>query len=198
MRITDAADLLTRAYDQGRGLNLAYTPLNRNGVEAYLTTDGTLVIPGTNDRKDWWRNLNIGSAQAGASRRVWHSGFLEHARSVFHYGATKQPKRVVGHSLGAAAAQIVAVSLNIPAICFASPRPLRGARNFGGEQKVLNINRRDDFITNLPPFFLFRHVGRVHWVSPNELQSAGSHTIKDYLRGMSQGTVRPPLPDNWG
>ncbi|MEL7115147.1 MAG: hypothetical protein AAGP08_06065 [Pseudomonadota bacterium] len=144
MKLEFAAELIQRGYDRDLGNMLANAPLDKNGVEAYLLTDGTLVIPGTNDTKDWRRNLTTGAHMRGASRRTWHKGFLEHARVVFAYAAPLKPKRVIGHSLGAAASQIIAVSLRIPAICFASPRPLRGSQHFVGEDKILNINRYGD------------------------------------------------------
>jgi pimeloyl-ACP methyl ester carboxylesterase len=198
MKITQAAELIQKAYDRDLSAELAHPPLNKKGVEAWMLRDGTLVVPGTNDTADWWRNINVGRSGRGASRRTWHKGFLEHARVIYDYATPLQPKLVIGHSLGAAAAQILGVSWKIPAICFASPRPLRGRQRFPGEGNILNINRWDDIVTQLPPIVWFRHVGRVHRISPGETQSEGSHSIPDYLRAMSQGRVRPPLPDSWG
>ncbi len=196
MRLTVAADLIQKAYDDKLG-SLERTRFNVGGAQAMILTDGTLVIPGTNESSDWGNfNLDISSGDSG---RIWHGGFLKHAQLVYGFAKGAGAQRVLGHSLGAASAQIVASSLGVPAICFASPRPLRGRKTFKGEFRVLNICRFDDAVCQLPFAFLgFRQLGKVHWVSPKEAQSAGSHKIKDYLRAMKKGTARPALPDSWG
>ena len=197
MRLTVAADLVQRAYDDrlGGSVERAY---DKDGVQAYLLKDRTLVIPGTNDTSDWRRNLNVGPIGRGASGRGWHQGFLQHANRVYSFAAPHRPKLVLGHSLGAAAAQIVAVSLGIPAICFASPRTLRGQRWFRGEFRILNINRNDDVVTRMPPRVLgFRHIGKVHVLRIVE-EAQGNHALRHYLRAMEFGRCSPELPENWG
>lgn len=195
MKITDAADLIQKTYDNKLGA-LERSRISLNGAQASMLTDGTLVIPGSNEHSDWINfNFNVG---AGDSKRKWHAGFLRHAQTIYPFAKGAGAKRVLGHSLGAASAQIVAASLEIPAICFASPRPLRGKTRFKGEHRIINICRFDDAICYLPMAFLgFRQVGRVHWISPREPQSEGSHRLKDYLRALAQGRVRPDLPDSW-
>ena len=150
MELREAANLIQAGYDNTLGSSVlkAY---DAHGVQAFVLKDRTLVIPGTNERRDWRTNFNVGK---GSSGRIWHRGFLEHARAVFAFAAPLKPKLVLGHSLGAASAQIVAVSLNIPAICYASPQPLRGQRWFKGEYRIMNICRRDDAVAKLPPSFL--------------------------------------------
>jgi len=196
MKLTVAADLIQRAYDNSLG-GAARDRFDAGGVQAVMLNDATLVIPGTNERGDWARfNFNLGTR--GASGRIWHQGFLDHARAVFPFAVKHGARRVIGHSLGAASAQIVAVSMNVPAICFASPRPLRGKRWFKGEAQILNICRWDDAVCTLPPrLFGYRHVGKTCWVSPGETQSEGSHTLGDYLRAMARGRSTPDLPESW-
>jgi len=196
MRLIVAAELIQKAYDNKLGV-LEKSRFDVGGAQAILLTDGTLVIPGTNEAGDW-RDFNL-AITAGDSDRKWHAGFLAHAQLVYAFAKGAGARLVLGHSLGAASAQIVASSLGIPAICYASPRPLRGRTRFKGEHRILNICRHDDTVCHLPFVFLgFRQLGKVHWVSPKEPQSAGSHKIKDYLRAMDQGTARPALPETWG
>ncbi|MDJ0627847.1 MAG: hypothetical protein QNJ44_06270 [Rhodobacter sp.] len=195
MKLTEAADLIQMAYDGKLGGRVR-SEIDMRGAQASMLTDGTLVVPGTNEAKDWARfNFDVAS---GDSRRKWHAGFLRHAQTIYPFAKGAGAKRVLGHSLGAASAQIVAASLQIPAICFASPRPLRGRTRFRGEHRILNICRFDDAVCYLPMALLgFRQIGRVHWISPGEPQSEGSHKLKDYLRAMGQGSARPELPESW-
>ena len=195
MRLTVAAELIQKTYDNKLG-GLERDRISLDGAQAMILTDGTLVIPGTNEAKDWV-NFNL-EVLSGDSGRKWHAGFLRHAKIVYPFAKGAGAKRVLGHSLGAASAQIVASSLGIPAICFASPRPIRGKSRFTGEHRVLNVCRFDDTACHLPFVFLgYRQLGKVHWVSPKEPQSAGSHKLSDYLRAMKQGAARPDLPGDW-
>lgn len=192
MDIAEAADLVQRAYDGTLG-NRLKTPIDLDGAQAYLLKDDTLVIPGTNELSDWG-NFNI-AFMPGDSGRIWHEGFMRHARIIYPFAKGGGAKRIIGHSLGAASAQIIACSLGIPAFCFASPRPLKGKTRFKGEHRVLNLCRMDDAVCLMPFAFLgFRHLGKVHWLSPREPQSEGSHRLADYLRALAQGEVRPGLP----
>ncbi len=195
MRLTVAAELIQKAYDNELG-GLERARINLDGAQASILSDGTLVIPGTNEMRDW-SDFNL-THSSGDSGRIWHGGFLKHAKIVYPFAKGAGAQRVLGHSLGAASAQIVAASLGIPAICFASPRPLRGRTRFTGEHRILNVCRFDDTACHLPFVFLgYRQLGKVHWVSPREKQSAGSHKLKDYLRAMKHGRADPSLPDMW-
>ncbi len=196
MKLTDAAALIQKAYDGKLGALLA-NRIDHQGAQAMMLTDGTCVIPGTNEVSDWINfNFDVGKGDSG---RSWHNGFLRHAQAVYPFAKGAGARLVIGHSLGAASAQIVGVSLGVPAICFASPRPLRGRTRFKGEHRVLNVCRHDDAVCSLPlPILGFRHVGKVHWISPREQQSEGSHRLADYLRAMDKGTARPELPAEWG
>jgi len=195
MRLTVAAELIQKAYDDDLG-GIERARINIDGAQAMVLSDGTLVIPGTNEMSDW-SEFNLVHAK-GDSGRIWHGGFLKHAKIVYSFAKGAGVKRVLGHSLGAASAQIVAASLGVPAICFASPRPIRGKSRFTGEHRILNVCRYDDTACHLPFVFLgYRQLGKVCWVSPREQQSAGSHKLKDYLRAMDRGKSNPKLPDSW-
>ncbi len=195
MDLIDAANLIQKAYDNKLG-SLERVRFNVAGAQAVMLKDGTLIIPGTNEVSDWSDfNFNVSNGDSG---RKWHAGFLKHAQLVFTFAKGATAKRVLGHSLGAASAQIVACSLGVPALCFASPQPLRGRTRFKGEHRITNICRTDDAVTDMPFKFVgFRHLGKVHELFPGEKQSAGSHKLKDYIRAMKQGRARPELPASW-
>ncbi|MEO1309050.1 MAG: hypothetical protein AAFV38_14370 [Pseudomonadota bacterium] len=167
------------------------------GVEAYLLTDGTVVVPGTNDPRDWRRfNLQIGlrtlrfansAARPGASGIRWHGGFLDHAEILYNWVKDKRPRRLIGHSLGAASAQIVGASLDIPVIAFASPQPKRDSRRFPGEHLVLNIKRSDDPVCKLPSTLLaFSTLGRTAMLRPAEPEFGLRHNMRHYIALMGK------------
>ncbi len=196
MKLTVAADLIQRAYDGKLGA-LKVNGIDHDGAQAAMLSDGTLVIPGTNEVSDW-RNFNfdVGKGERG---RTWHAGFLKHAMAIYPFAKGANARLVIGHSLGAASAQIVAASLGVPAICFASPRPLRGRSRVKGEHRIINLCRLDDAVCSLPlPILGFRQVGKVFWLRSGEQQSAGSHQLKDYLRTMKRKEANPDLPEQWG
>ena len=196
MKLTTAADLVQRAYDGKLGA-LQVNEIDHDGAQAMMLRDGTLVIPGTNEKSDWSNfNFNVGKGEAG---RTWHAGFLKHAMAVYPFGKGAGAKLVIGHSLGAASAQIVAASLGIPAICFASPRPLRGQSRVKGEHRVLNVCRADDPVCSLPlPLLGFRQIGKVCWLRPSDPDEPGGHNLKSYLKIMKTGKSKPDLPEEWG
>lgn len=94
-------------------------------------------------------------------------------------------KHVIGHSLGAASAQIVGPSLGKPTVCFASPKPLL----FGRPPRpdlVVNYCREDDLICRVPPGLFdgligFAHVGAVVWLKPSARNLGEDHRIDNYI-----------------
>ena len=129
--------------------------------------------------RDWFDNLNVGqrAREKGDSGAYWHKGWMRQARILYAFALLHKPKFIVGHSLGAAIAQIVGASLNIPTLCFASPRPYWGWKKVLHWEVVQNIIRKDDRVCYLPfkPKGLlklvvgpwqFRHVGWVTTLTP--------------------------------
>ncbi len=53
------------------------------------------------------------AATGDSGKHAWHAGFLKHAQTVHASvsGMPEPPKLIIGHSLGAASAQIVGASL---------------------------------------------------------------------------------------
>lgn len=192
MEIAEAADLIRAAHDRPLGNRLA-KGFKRLGARACFPRDFMLVIPGTNEAGDWGDfNLATGSGDSGRGR---HAGFLGHARIVCGFARGAGPKRVLGHSLGAAQAQIAAASPHLPALCLALPRPPSGKKRFRAKGGIVNLCRIDDVVCHLPSAFLrFRHLGRVHRIRPRGAAPEGPHRVAGDMTAPGSGTVRPALP----
>ena len=105
--------------------------LDIDGCQLYFH-DGTLVVRGSDDKRDWWRNLlALPWTLAGDSGIHWAHGALVDARVVYAWCKAfgqDRIKLIVGHSRGGPVAQIVGYSLGIPVWTFASPRALYWGR----------------------------------------------------------------------
>ncbi|MEM6617922.1 MAG: hypothetical protein AAF631_01305 [Pseudomonadota bacterium] len=182
MNALEAAALIEAGYDGDLGSAARVKPA-QDGAEAFLMQDGTLVIPGTNQLRDWRRyNLRVYSLRAVRSTGSYrfHSGFLIHANRVLHWVKTKPVKRITGHSLGAASGQILAAILDVPAINFAAPKVALGTAAYRGEARIININRRDDRVAHVPRL-AFRHLGHVAWMVDPKRNIGGDHEIGEYV-----------------
>lgn len=187
---TDAADLIAAAYS-GR---LRFAAANSEpGAQAFITHDRDLVIPGTNECDDWRRfNLQVHAPANAwipglqlvpqADVGSWHFGFLRHADSVYRFARIHQPRFVVGHSLGGAAAQLIGHRMRLPTITFGSPRVYKGRLSqIGGEGWVLNLCRSDDPVTGVPTLSGFRHLGTTRRFNTGRPVSSRNHPIAKYL-----------------
>jgi hypothetical protein len=194
---TEAARLLAAAYS-GR---LRFAAANSEpGAQAFITPDRDLVIPGTNECEDW-RQFNL-QVHAQANARIpglllvpqtdigsWHFGFLRHADSVYRFARIHEPRFIVGHSLGGAAAQIIGHRMGRPTISFGAPRVYKGrARQLEGEGWVLNLCRSDDPVTGVPTLSGFRHLGTTRRFSTGRPVASRNHPIAQYL-GLIGATV---------
>lgn len=185
LKVKTAAELLLSSYKSELD-SITIERLDINGVQASIISNQSigniLLIHGTNEISDWLRyNLQICATVEVGDNYCWHKGFLRHAQIVYAFVKNKDIKLIIGHSLGAAAAGIVAVSLNIPAITFAAPRALYGNYPINA-YLVQNYNRTDDLITKLPFKFLgFKHCGIVHNLKPNKRHIGFDHFMKNYL-----------------
>ncbi|MEO0991355.1 MAG: hypothetical protein AAFX00_10450 [Pseudomonadota bacterium] len=208
LTLFEAADLVDRFYSAPDGDDVTAS-IDEEGAQAYMLSNGILVIPGTNELSDWFRfNFDVYDRDQdsnfvikehrGASGRRYHAGFLNHARKIFDFAKPLKPKLIIGHSLGAASAQIVGWSLKCPTIAFASPRVIRGRSELKYENIVLNICRTDDLVTQVPPAILgFQHIGQVFWMSPRGREFGEDHRIDQYVDMMKARHVRNHLPEKW-
>lgn len=207
LKLLDAAQLIEDAY--ANALSDVHTAIDVRGVQAYYLTSGVLVIPGTNEFSDWFDfNLDLfhtpGSqghgfdVVPGDSGSLWHAGFLEHAQIVYSFAKGLRPKFIIGHSLGAASAQIVGTSLRTPSIAFASPQTCRSTPRLPGEGWVINICRVDDEVCHQPPRFLgFRTVGSRYWLSPDTVNVGEDHKIDNYMELLRTDKVKARVPQAW-
>jgi len=210
--LLEAARLADASYD------VKNNPLTRNRVrgscpddsaQAHMLDNGTLLITGSNGFDDYLKfNLQVfslfgkrysvtdGPTEAGASRSLWHQGFLAHARIVFKFAKPFKPKFVIGHSLGGASAQILGKSFGVPAIGFGSPRTRKkGSGRINGENHSLTISHKDDLVARLPASF--RHLGRnipVAWATP---KTGPKHAMRNYITLLEAAQGQSGLPTRW-
>jgi hypothetical protein len=208
VKLLDAADMIASTY---AGTNSAEIKeqIDVAGVQAVYLKNGGLIIPGTNELSDWFDfNLNI-SSNAGAdthgfevvsgdSGAQWHAGFLEHAQMVYMFAKGVRPKFIVGHSLGAASAQIVGMSLKVPTIAFASPQTCRSKARMPNEGWVVNICRVDDEVCYAPPKFMgFRTIGSRYWIQPDHVDDGEDHKIHNYSDLLKLKRIKDRVPLAW-
>ena len=218
MKLLEAAKLMETGYEYDRQKRAGASSAdlkkvlqvsqsyNVDGVQAYFLPDKTLLVPGSNEVSDyprynlkteaiWSQNLSKGT---GASGTKWHAGFLDHARAVYNFVVFLNPKRLIGHSLGAASVQIAGASLGVPTIAFASPRTKFGRPYFKGEGWVVNINRTDDIVCRVPPRTTgFRHLGSQYWVRPAQNNPGEDHSMKNYVSILQDNGASNFVPKQW-
>ncbi|PUB18576.1 hypothetical protein [Yoonia sediminilitoris] len=210
--IEDAAKLAEASYDSGRITSprvLHSCP--HKDVQAHVLEGDILLLPGSNSVDDYLkfnlRPLRIGhkklimndnKASKGASGTVWHQGFLAYSAEIFHWLIKQNvaPKFIIGHSLGAAAAQILSKSYNVPTIGFAAPRPKYSRGRVKYDRQCLLINRGDDPVTRLP--HRFHHMGVIKKISPAKRKDLFAHSMVQYREIVDQGLQHGLLPSSWG
>ena len=190
MDLMDAAELVANSYKGQSHLPPVRTAVKEGHVEAYLLSNNTLVIPGTNDFDDWTKsNLVIGKQKVSwklkgkaGGNAIWHRGFAGYAATIANKLGRASPTFIIGHSLGAAAAQILGCIYGVPAIGFASPMPRLGSRKLASEHLVLNVVRNDDPVGRMPPKkFGYRRVGNTEVMQPVEKALGLRHAMDHYI-----------------
>lgn len=184
--------------------------LDQDDVQALFLKGDILLIPGSNSVADYLkfnlRVLNIGGkrfrlndddTEQGASGTVWHQGFLRHAQMIYAWLEREKlrPKYIIGHSLGAAATQILVRTYGVPGIGFAAPRPRRSRGAIKHSELCLCINRDDDMVCDLPTSF--HHMGHVHKARARRSVFGQDHSMKHYRKVIDEQQVAGILGARW-
>lgn len=203
--LLDAADLAQSAYKGGK-LPPVLLPINEGHVQAYLLKNGTLVVRGSDEVKDYSRTNLIASKvkltwagmDAAAKAAEWHKGFAKHAIIVTRHLGTRRPKLIIGHSLGGAVAQILGCIYNVPAIGFASPRPLVAKSRLAAEKRILNVVRNDDIVARVPPPSMkFRWAGNSEVMHPKATNKGEDHSMKQYFKLLKTELAEGKVVKSW-
>lgn len=185
-------------------------PLARVGTpgahhDAGLTDDGVLIITGSNSLYDYsaynlrplrtlarFRHMpEIERLTAdGLPLEAYHRGFLLHAARVLNFLGREKPRFIVGHSLGAAAAQILGTALDVPTIAFASPQVVkrRFLKPYAFRQpdhpqwNVFNIAWKQDLVARGYRLTGLRCLGHRKMLDLESWNIGIDHFVDDYLR----------------
>jgi len=203
-----AAELAEASYDGKTADVISFQwkdTLNQDDVSAHLLTDNTLLIVGSNSWRDYIKfnlrvqrlgkpRLSLANVNANAT---WHQGFLAYTKGVQDWMMAKKirPSFIIGHSLGAAATQILSAGWNVHAIAFAAPRTCRTANAQSLAPKCLCVNRTDDAVCALPSNF--KHLGTVKPYTPSAPKAGMDHKMTHYRTAVTDGIARNKIPRRW-
>ncbi len=206
--------------DAAKLAEASYTPANitaprvidrlqdGSDVDAVLLDGGTLLLPGSNSLNDYvkfnLRVFNVGtkrfrldeqSTEKGASQTIWHQGFLTYAKHVFDWMGPRKPSYIIGHSLGAAAAQILCRTYLVPTIGFAAPRPKWVNGPVKDDGLCLSVCRTDDLVVGLAPGF--SRMGRECVVRPGHPGGLFPHAMRHYRTLLTEFAGSGAIPARW-
>lgn len=200
------AEISYHAYSHQKTKSHIRTIVNEDDVRAYLLDDGTLLIPGSDSVLDYARyNLRpfriggkkytLGSSDTGqALGGFWHQGFLAHSMVIYKSLKKTPPDFIIGHSMGAASAQILSLLWNVPSIGFAAPRVYLGRASMPAKPLNLSIWRSDDVVGWLPSD-KFSHAG--HAVELKIASGLPRHKMKHYRRALTDPNFKNAVPNAW-
>jgi len=190
-----------------------------NGVEAHMLNNQYLLIPGSNGPDDDLRfalrirglgtrrltfreearKLDVDKrTRAGFSRTIRHQGFLRHANRIYHRvgkGPDNWPRAVIGHSLGAAAAQILSKTWAAPAIGFAAPRPRKTYGKIAFDEPSLSVCRDDDIVCCLPSSF--RRTGQTRILRRKSPKGSLNHNTDADIDALNNRKPNLKIPRTW-
>lgn len=211
-RLTDAATLAKASYTAGQIISPpVIKSLDHNDVQAHVLQGNILLLPGSNSVRDYLkfnlRPLRLGNrrltmsnseTERGASGTIWHQGFLHYSRVVFDWLKDEgiKPNFIIGHSLGAAAAQILSKSYDTPAIGFAAPRPKKTKNRVQHDDKCLLLNRTDDIVPKMPS--AFAHMGTTKLLRSMTDRHFIAHSMPRYQSIVAEAVQGQVLPETWG
>lgn len=209
--VNDAATLAEGSYDIARITSpKRIISCTHPDVQAHIMEGNILLLPGSNSLRDYLKynlrplrlghkrlRLKDGGTAKGASGTTWHQGFLAYAKVVYDWLDEQniKPQQIIGHSLGAAAGQILSKSYGVPAIGFAAPRPklVKGPVKYDG--LCLLINRADDLVPTLPSGF--HHMSKARLLTPPRSQWFSSHKMASYKVTTKAAQQAGHLPHQW-
>lgn len=157
-----------------------------------------LAFQGTQSCADVLDNFQIWK-EDWYSYRV-HSGFAEQAREVEKRVSEIDYDILIGHSLGGAIAQLLAVKDKKLAVTFGAPRV--GNRAFAKAVRPyhIRVHSRGDRVSYLPPWWLGYCHGDFKFVKVGKSRTAGwnfwkfweikDHDTDDYLQGIREYVYR--------
>ncbi len=202
------------------GAHLRQVSAKGQHVDAGLTTHGNvLIVTGSDSWQDYLfynlRPLRPLPPMAEIDqltthelpKRAYHKGFLLHAARIKRFLGDHKPDHIVGHSLGAAASQILGAALGSPTICLASPQVVKrrylkpDALRSGdhAQWNVFNVAWRKDFVTKGYRRLGFRCLGHRVVLDTDEPNFGIDHFVEDYeeliVKALDEKTV--PLPESW-
>lgn len=209
IKLKDAAVFAQHCYEPQNFTSPRITDsLDKDNVQAHLTENGLLLLPGSNSVLDYLhfnlrvfrvgnKKYRLASSQTehGASGTIWHQGFLVYSRKIFEWLGNRRPEIIIGHSLGAAAVQILSKSYDVPGIGFAAPRPKKGAGRIKFDDKCLSVCRVDDTVCGLPPNF--NHMGDARFLEPLANNWGLDHSMKNYRIILENNKGPDPVPELW-
>lgn len=217
MQIIDllfAARLANESYDNVFTRPDVIMSCDIEDAEAYLVEGNILVLPGSNSVKDYVSyNLNLGDFEQiyAYFRRnppddlkekddhghQWYRGFLEYTNLIQEWLDMNmiEPSFIVGHSLGAAAAQILSQIYPVPVIGFAPPRSCADSHMHEAASRVLLIGRSDDPVWRMPPGFDL--VGRFYKIEPETPRTVPAHGMRHYVHAVKHNLELGLLPPQW-
>lgn len=214
LSVMNAAELAAQSYSIAEMIDGGTVPgevkahISLRGAQAQMMDHGVMVVPGSNELLDWFSNFDVydivgrrfqrRDKARGRNGAVFHAGFLRHASKLQSFARENDARFIIGHSLGAATAQILGTALGIPAIGFASPRVKLGAGKLKNEQMVLNICRADDLVTRVPPSEAgFRRLGRSVRLVPGVTNPGIDHSMLHYIASLNEHVSAKGLPRHW-
>lgn len=214
LSVMNAAEMAEQSYMIAKKIKRGQVPgavkahIAVAGAQAQMMAHGVMIIPGTNELLDWFTNFDVyrilgrkfgpRSKDRGPRGAVFHAGFVRHAGRLQKFARENGARYIIGHSLGAASAQILGTALGIPAIGFASPRVKLGSGKLKHESRVLNICRIDDLVTRVPPSEAgFRRLGKTVRLVPGKTNPGLDHSMENYIASLNEHVSAAGLPKHW-
>ena len=207
LSVLTAAKMADQAYKPRGGKIAGYRIIatHKGHATAYMLSGRILVIRGSDSAADYIRynlrvlglfrsRLTIKGKPGQAAQ--WHQGFLVHVAEIEAWlrSIKQHPKFIVGHSLGAASAQVLSHGWKVPAIGFAAPRVCRQRGIVGQSKRCLLINRTDDIVPQIPEGF--QHIGKIYPINMGRV-NGHKHKMRHYRSKLPSEIMAGRVPRQW-